>query len=242
MSARSRSRGINGGRSAQRASRTVYEDVRERIVTMALPPSTTIDRLELCSRHGVSQSPVREALQDLEREGLVVAYPQSRTLVTRIDVNRLRNEQFLRIAVECEIVRTLAEGDGGETLAGASALLAEQDALIGNVARIDKFRRLDDAFHRTLFEGAGQLELYEHIRSRSGHMARLRTLDLPSEGKMRAVVDDHRRIVNAITDGDAIAAADAMRLHLSGTIDRLMVLSTQHPDLFDDRRHPLPAA
>lgn len=221
---------VRGG--AGPASHRVYEDLRHQIVVMAVPPDTTLDRGQLAARFGVSQSPVRDALRQLEQDGLVKAFPQSRTVVTRIDLLRVKEEHFLRAAVECEVVRTLA-GLGGEgTLTTARGLLRMQEALVGDVEQIDLFRQLDDAFHEALFEGVGQLGLYRHIRSRSGNLARVRTLDLPSDGKMRAVLDAHIEVLKAIEAGEGDAAADAMRRHLSGTVERLRALHDEHQALF----------
>ncbi|GAB5376754.1 MAG: hypothetical protein AcusKO_32160 [Acuticoccus sp.] len=147
-----------GGRGPARhgggpASHRVYEDLRYRIVALAVPPDTTLDRAQIAARFGVSQSPVRDALRQLEQDGLVKAFPQSRTVVTRIDLARIREEHFLRMAAECEVVRTLARQGGKAALTTARGLLRMQDALVGDVEQIDLFRQLDDAFHECLFEG-----------------------------------------------------------------------------------------
>ena len=91
------------------ASALVYSEIRLRIVSLQLPPETTLSRAELAEQFNVSQSPVREAMQRLEQDGLVASYPQSRTVVTRIDPSQISEEHFLRVAVECEVVRRLAE-------------------------------------------------------------------------------------------------------------------------------------
>lgn len=215
-----------------RASVGVYEDLRRRIVDLTLPPDTTLDRAELGERYGVSQSPVREAIQRLEHDGLLKAYPQSRTVVARIDPSRIAEEHFHRMAVECEVVRQLALHGRAEALIPANGLVRTQEALVGDVTQINLFRELDDAFHKSLFEAIGQPGLYRHIRSRSGQLARARTLDLPSDGKMRAVLQDHIDIVEAIGAADPVRSSDAMRRHLSGTIDRLGQIRSAYPQFF----------
>mgnify|MGYP000356717268 CR=1 FL=1 len=150
--------------------------------------------------------------------------------IRRLDWSLLQS--FLRVAAECEVARTLAGERGGSALTTARGLLRMQEALVGDVAQIDLFRQLDDAFHECLFEGVGQLGLYRHIRSRSGNLARVRTLDLPSDGKMRAVLDAHAEVRKALDAGDSLAAADAMRRHLSGTVERLAAIHDAHQALF----------
>ncbi|WMS40952.1 GntR family transcriptional regulator [Acuticoccus sp. MNP-M23] len=215
-----------------RASAGVYDDVRRRIIMMELPPGTTLDRSELAERYKVSQSPVREAMRRLEQDGLVQAFPQSRTVVTRIDVSRIEEEHFHRVALECEVVLRLAARGGAASLVTPSGLVRTQEALVGDVGQIDLFRQLDDAFHESLFGALDQLGLYRHIRSRAGQLARVRTLDLPSDGKMRAVLNAHLEILAALEAGDGEGARHAMRRHLSGTVERLPALRLEHPAFF----------
>ncbi len=220
------------GGSAGPASARLYADLRARIVRLELAPDTTLDRSELAARYEVSQSPVREAVLRLEQDGLVQSFPQSRTVVTRIDVVRIREEHFLRVAVESEVVRQLAETPDPAVVTKLKGLLRLQEALVGDVEQADLFKQLDEAFHEALFEAVGQTNLHRHIVARSGHLARVRTLDLPKEGKMRAVLDGHQAIVEAIAAGDPAAATLAMRRHLSGTIERLPGLRAERPDFF----------
>ena len=214
------------------ASTRLYADLRQRIVGLELPPDTTLDRSELADHYQVSQSPVREAILRLEQDGLVQSFPQSRTMVTRIDVSRIREEHFLRVAVECEIVRRLAEDSPQATITKIKGLVRLQEALVNDVDQADLFKQLDEAFHEALYEGVGQINLHRHIVARSGHMARVRTLDLPKKGKMRAVLEGHLAIVEAMSAGDGLAAAAAMRKHLSGTIERLPALRAEKPEYF----------
>lgn len=214
------------------ASARIYADLRRRIVALDLPPDTTLDRSELAARYQVSQSPIREAMLRLEQDGLVVSYPQSRTVVTRIERSRIAQEHFHRVAVECEVVRRLAEQPDPEPIVRLRGYLRLQEAIAEDLDQAALFKQLDDAFHEALFEAVGQSGLHSLISSRSSHLARIRTLDLPRKGKMRAVFEGHKQVLDAIEDGDAIAAADAMRRHLSGTIERVPAIVAESPQYF----------
>ncbi|MCB1340411.1 MAG: GntR family transcriptional regulator [Pseudooceanicola sp.] len=212
------------------ASSKVYAELRAQITALRLPPGTRLSRQELSDTFGVSQSPVREALMRLEQAGLVATYRQSRTEVTMIDRTRLRQEHFLRRGLECEVVHQLASkgGDVGKV----AAVLKLQKALVDDIDRIDMFRQLDDSFHRELFAAAGQADLHAFVTEQSGHMARLRALDLPSTGKVEAVIEGHEAVLAAIQAGEAEGAADQMRRHLSGSIERLPQIVERFPDYF----------
>lgn len=212
----------------------VFEDLRRRIVSLELAPDTTLVRTELCQEYGVSQTPVREALQRLEQAGLIKIFPQSRTQVARIEVGRLNETQFLREALESEVVRRLAQEHDARLVERLNGIIDMQAMLIGEPDQTAAFYRLDELFHETMFAAAGQTGLYRMLRDRSGHMARVRHLHLPSEGKTRSVVESHRSIVDAIAEGSAEQAVIRMRDHLEGTISRIQRLRDAYPDYFAD--------
>lgn len=214
------------------ASALVYSEVRSRIVSLQLPPQTTLSRAELAEQFNVSQSPVREAILRLEQDGLVVSYPQSRTEVTKIDVVRIREEHFLRIATECEVVRQLSRLQPPSALAKAKGFIKMQEALVDDVDQAALFRQLDEAFHAALFAGVGQSNLHAHVTARCGNLARVRSLDLPRAVKMMSVLKGHKAAIEAIEAGDGETAAAAMREHLSGTMERLPEIIRENAPLF----------
>ncbi|SFS51871.1 DNA-binding transcriptional regulator, GntR family [Sulfitobacter marinus] len=214
------------------ASTRVYEALRAQIISLAIPPGQRLSRPDLAQQFGVSASPLREAIQQLERDGLVATFRQSRTVVTSIDRGQLQREHFLRTAVECEVVNTLAAMKDKEPLNKVSAIVKMQRVLLEDHDQLDLFRKLDADFHQALFELAGQGTLYQFSSERTIQMTRLRNLDLPSEGKLESVVNLHDNIVETIRSGDRHAATDAMRTHLSGTIARLPDIMTQYSEYF----------
>lgn len=214
------------------ASSQVYEQLRAQIVTLALKPGTRLSRQDLAKAFGVSQSPVREAIQRLERVGLVVTYRQSRTEVTLIDQALLRQQHFLRCGIECEVVHRLSGLTDQSVLLKASGILRMQKVLADDLAQIELFRELDEDFHRELFLAAGQEALHELVVERSSQMARLRAIDMPRVEKLQSIVEGHAAVMDAIVRGDAHCATDAMRAHLSGTISRLPEIIKQAPQYF----------
>lgn len=220
------------GTTVRSAGNAAYEDLRGRILRLELPPDISLNRNELASHYRVSLTPIREALQMLEQDGLVRIRPQSGTVVTRIDQKELQQTQFLREAVETEVVRRLALDAPRETLGRAQAIIDMQSALIGDVAQMEMFSDLDRSFHRTLFEGAGVAGIYNMVARRLGHLARCQRLELPWAGKMESIVDAHRDILSNISKNDPAAAVKAMRRHLTGTISKLEELRERHSEYF----------
>lgn len=214
------------------ASTRVYEEIRENIISINMPPDTTLVRAELAKMFNVSQSPVREAITQLEKDGLVISYPQSRTVVTKIDANRIRDEHFLRTAVECEVVRQLAIKGDPKFITKAKGFMKMQGALVDDIEQVALFKQLDEAFHDALFAGVNQIELSTHVASRCGHLERARSLDLPRVGKMTSVLQDHQAIINAIEEKNVEKSILMMREHLSGTMERLPQIIEENRELF----------
>lgn len=210
----------------------IHQILRERIVSLEWLPRRQISRAEIADEFGVSQMPVREAMLRLEADGLIDVWPQSRTEVTPIDVDKVREVQFLRRALELEVALSVAARRPPADLAAARAIVDEQRALAPDDDGLRRFMALDRDFHRTLFELAGQSALHALLVERSADLDRVRRLHLPMRGKRLAILADHQAIVDAIAAADPPAVAAAVRGHLAGTAATLDELVAAHPDYF----------
>lgn len=218
---------------SRHAAPQVFDHLRSLIIDLTLPPGTLLSRMELARHYDISQTPVRDALMRLAEEGLVDIFPQHATLVSRIDVARAQEAHFLRLAVETEIARTLAAQADLVLIERLRALVARQKRH-AREKDLAGFEAADQEFHRQMYEAAQVPQLYPMIRSRSGHLDRLRRLHLPAPGKAAAVVADHGSILEAIGLGDAAAAEHAVRRHLSGTLANVEDIRRRHADYLLD--------
>lgn len=217
------------------AGRAVYDALRERIVSLDLPPGTALLRSDLARAYGVSLTPLRDALQQLAEEGLVRIFPQSRTLVTPIDVTDVGDAQFLRLALESEVVRRIATGISDADLGRLKSIHALQASIADRPAEIQMFQDLDELFHQALFAAAGHVRAQRLMRSRAGHLERLRRLhlpDAPAETGSNAVITGHGAILDGITAGDPDRAVTALRAHLQRTVDRITEKRAAFPEYF----------
>ena len=210
----------------------VYDDLRRRIVTLELPPDTTLSRADLTEAYEVSQTPIREAMQLLKQEGLLRIYPQSRTVVTRIDVPQIHEAHFLRVALETEVCRRLAIEGHPSVVTRARSIIRLQEAVADEPEQLAMFQELDEVFHQTLFAGIKRSGLHQLVRERSGHLERVRRLHLPEQGKIRSILAGHHAVVAAIAARDETAAVAAIRDHLSKTVAKLEELRQEFPHYF----------
>lgn len=213
----------------RQAAPQVFERLREMIVSLVLPPATPLSRAALAEQFGLSSTPIRDALMRLHEEDLVEVFPQHATVVSRIDVKLAEQAHFLRQALELEIVRTLALAQDAGLVddLNRAITLQQQFAKAGDFA---KFMAADNEFHRQLYAASGKPELWTLVRSRSGHIDRLRRLHLPTPGKAQDIVRHHRMIVKAIEASAPDDAQRHLRKHLSGTLGYLEQIRARYPE------------
>jgi GntR family transcriptional regulator, rspAB operon transcriptional repressor len=224
-------RNFNIDRQAS-ASRQVYEDLRAKILSLKLEPGEALSRPSLADFYGISQTPVRDAFMRLQQDGLVEIFPQSRTMVTRIDVDHARQTQFLRTSIELEVMRALCLNPDKRRLAKAQQILSQQKLALIEQGNLPSFSLLDRRFHKTLFTTVGYPELWELIVRRSGHIDRLRNLNLPDPGKAPDILAGHEEIMEALISSDVAEAERALREHLSGTLNAVEQIRERYPHYF----------
>ena len=213
----------------RQAAPQVFERLREMITSLVLPPGSPLSRAVLAAQFGVSSTPIRDALMRLDEEGLVEVFPQHATVVSRIDVRLAEQAHFLRQALELEIVRLLAGNPDAAFGAELKAAIARQQQF-ARAGDFEKFMAADNDFHARLYAAAGKQDLWALVRSRSGHIDRLRRLHLPTPGKAQDIVRHHKLIARAIAEGKADDAQGHLRIHLSGTLNYLDNIRARYPE------------
>lgn len=209
----------------------VYTAVKSAILGLDFPPGAVIRKTDICNHLGLSRSPVSDALAKLSSEGLVDIVPQSGTRVSRLSMDAIREDSFLREALEVASTRHAARYRSEETLARLSRNIEMQKLLIEDVDKED-FIRTDFEFHNTIMATTRIKRLPATVRSVSQHVDRARLLRIPEPGRLSETVNEHIEIVAAIRSQDVNAAEEAMRRHVRQLLKRLEPLEAARPDLF----------
>jgi DNA-binding GntR family transcriptional regulator len=208
------SQGRTLGRSATAAAR-VHERLREDILSLALPPGSSLSENDLARSFGVSRTPVREALLRLSDENLVEIVPKSGTTVSRIPYAKLGEAIVIRRALEEVAVRKAAERASKSQITGLHAIIERQrEAELANDA--EAFHNADEALHAAIAEAAGYPGIWVLVRQVKFHVDRFRRLTLPQVGRIARVIEEHEAVVDAIARHDGEAALRAMDHHLDG--------------------------
>jgi GntR family transcriptional regulator, rspAB operon transcriptional repressor len=153
--------------------------------------------------------------------------------VSRIDVRLAQQAHFLRQALELEIVKALAleHVDALTDELNGTIALQQKFARAGD---FEKFMAADNDFHAQLYAATGNRALWDLVRSRSGHIDRLRRLHLPSPGKAQDIVRHHKLIVAAISANRPDEAQRHLRQHLSGTLGYLAEIRARFPEYLSE--------
>jgi DNA-binding GntR family transcriptional regulator len=182
--------------------------MREAVLSGAFAPGSQMNEADLAARFGVSRGPVREALQRLIQEGLLVAQPHRGVFVAELTEADLADVFFVRDAVEGAALRRVMAAADRELV--ERHLMAEVDRMKVAVADADwaSAAQADFAFHRTLIEAAGSprlSRLYDTIQAETKLCLHLLMAGYRSSAGM---VEEHRRLARLVgsgTPGDALA-------------------------------------
>lgn len=200
----------NGGKDkAPDASLTerAYRALEELIVTLQLPPGSVVSEAALSQRTGIGRTPIREALQRLAREGLVLVFPRKAILVTETDPRK----QLLVLEVRRELERLLARASAEraspeerkqfEVIAeGMEEASRQQDDIA--------FMRLDRELNALLATAAHNEYAARSIRLLNGHSRRFWYLHYKQAADLPKMARLHADEARAIARGDAKRAAE----------------------------------
>jgi DNA-binding GntR family transcriptional regulator len=200
--------------SDQSKAERVYKDLRRRIRELELLPGSRLRKNEIAIEYGVSRAPISEAIARLADEGLIDVFPQSGSFVSPIRLEDVRESLLIRTGLEVEAVRRVAQSAGEAMLRRLDENLDAQDAAVDNddMVRLDD---LDEAFHAIIFEALQSSRAKRLLDEMRALLDRPRFHALPEDGRPKATVAEHRRIVDAIRAGDPELAGAAMRVHLN---------------------------
>lgn len=209
----------------------LYHHLHEAIVRGELRPGQALSESEIGKKYSVSRQPVREAFIKLAEERLVTILPQRGTFVVKISVADVLDARFVREVIEVAVVQEAAMRAPPEKIKVLRDIIAAQASVPHG--HNEQFLELDEAFHRELAYSVGRAHAWRVIESIKAQMDRVRYLSLDDATPITHLIEQHRRIVDAIEAGDPTAAAAALRTHLREIITSLPDIAEKNPDVFE---------
>lgn len=201
--------------TSRRQYRTMTEMVaatlREAIIGGALGSGEMIRQDQLAAAFGVSRMPVREALRQLEAEGLVEFLPHRGAVVAELKPDEILEMCEIRSLLECHALKKAVPKLSEDVLRRAECVLDELDEE-NDVAR---WGEMNQRFHMTLYDNLRGTRLYDLVAAQYQHLdryIRVTLTQLDYAGKSQA---EHRMLVAACRAGDPDRAAEVLRGHLA---------------------------
>lgn len=191
------------------------EALRERILRGDYPEGEPLRQDALAEELGVSRIPVREALRQLEAEGLVTFSPHRGAVVSVLSLDEIDELFELRAEIESDLVRRAVPAMTAEQLERANEVLDEFEEAL-DAGEAGRWGPLNWRFHGALYAPANRnftMSVLQKLHQQSDRYFRMELL--LAQGGARAN-EEHRAIAACVAAGDANGAASKMREHILG--------------------------
>lgn len=205
---------MSESQSPVRRSEQLGDEIEERIATGQYRPGMRLDEQEIAATFGVSRTPVREALIQLEAAGLVEIRPRRGAIVTEISGARV-----------CEMFEVMAELESMCGRLAARRVTEEEQHLLMEAHRAcevardnqdpDAYYKLNEVFHRRIYESSHNTFLADQAIALHRRLRPYRRLQLRVRNRMHSSYSEHQAVVDAILSGNSELAAECLRGHVS---------------------------
>ena len=201
----------------------VRDILREEIVSGVIPPKTQLSILGIARRFEVSQMPVREALQWLQGEGLVIGTPHKGAHVISVDTQFIKNVFELRGAVEALLAQTSLAHISDSDIRRLESINEAFSKRI-RISDVNDILSVDKDFHLTIYsysENLIAIEIYQKYRNL---IVTLRRRYGFTKRRMDEMIEQHARIIEALRSKDERLLEHLIKEHRKGAMIDLLDL------------------
>src|SRR5882757_7886057 len=192
------------------------------------PGEIRLDERRLASDLGISRTPVREAMAQLEREGFVRSVPRRGIYVVRKTKDEVVQMITAWAALESMAARLITQSASDADIAGLRRMFAtfEDDKLH---AKLDEYSEVNIAFHQKIIELSGNQVLIQLAANLFTHMRMIRGRTIGEDDRVERSIRDHMNIIQALEARDTERAEDLVRQHALGLAEHVK----KHVDYLD---------
>lgn len=228
-------RQLAGSSARERA----YRLLRDRLITLDLPPGSAIDLQALMREYRLSKTPVMEAIQRLAQEDLLAIHPRRGTVVTQPTLSQAKHITEVRDIFEGRAARLAAQRATDRDLAEMEALLSRQLAE-REEADYARFLRNDYQLHMRVAEASGNPLLIRALDHLLALNVRLWFVFFQIQGPQTRYLFSHEPIFRAIKQHDPDAAEQAAIDHVRESLESLLGMFQLDPSAVrpDQPAHP----
>jgi len=191
----------------------VLEAIREAIIGGTLKPRERLMEIQLAEELGVSRTPIREALRELELEGFIVMVPRKGAFVADMTFKDIADIFEIRVALEGLAAGLAAERITDEEMEDMERHLVEKADAIAR-GDMERLVEVDTRFHESIYKASRNDRLKGIINNLREQIQRFRATSLAYPGRMKQSLEEHRSIVEAIHARDVALARQLTQEHI----------------------------
>ncbi|SIN76279.1 GntR family transcriptional regulator [Vannielia litorea] len=211
------------------SSSSIYEQIRHDILSGALAANARLKVSELAKVHNTSTNPVREALQQLRGEGLVLFTPNQGARVRPIDMEFVRDVAEVGYQLEPYLLKLFVETASDEDVAELERIQDEIEAL--NFKDKPRHTDLNNAFHEKMYERHYNRVAFGVWKQHREIMGSISTRIPIAIGRQEAILKEHRALIEAIRAQDVDRATKVLSQHIGDAgrhlVDQLRIERTR---------------
>jgi len=204
----------------------VFKAIENAILNGEYKEGDSLNELKISQELGVSRTPVREALMQLELEGLVNTIPNKGALVVGVSDKDIKDIYEIRILIEGLAARLCAENITEEEIKALDKIIDLQEFYLMK-QDTDQIWRLDSDFHNILYDASRSRPLRYMLTSFHNYIKRARDISMHAEGRAEKAVREHRAILEAIRLRDPGLAEKRTAEHIINAEKNLLLIIKQ---------------
>ena len=201
----------------------VFQRIREDILKGVYKEHEELREVTIGEELGVSRTPVREALRQLELEGLVSIIPNKGAYVTGITMKDVRDIYKIRSQLEGLCARWATQNITEEQIENLEEIILLSDFHLHKKGegQTEQVSEMDGKFHKIMYE-ASQSRILEHLlKDFHKYVQMARTMSIEAPNRAEKSIEEHREILNAIKAKDAVRAEMLANQHILNVMDNL---------------------
>ena len=198
----------------------VFDKIRSDILKGRYQKGDELVECTIGKELGVSRTPVREAIRQLELEGLVQLIPNKGAFVTGISASDVRDIYLIRSRLEGLAARMAAEHISSEQLAEMEETIVLSDYHVKK-EHFEQVCEMDGKFHKLLYAASGSRILEHTLTDFHQYVQRVRMASITNRIRMHKSNSEHEKILEAIRNKDGDQAEKVAAEHISNTVENL---------------------
>ena len=203
----------------------VYRRLRDDILIGRYKSGTALTEAQISQEMGVSRTPVREAISQLTLDGLVCSTPNKSIIVQGFDENDISDLYDVRRTMEVMAAIRAAEKMTENQINELQSVFDRETSETRAAGSVNELQDLDNSFHEMIFLGSGSKIFRNILTSINIYTRHARLVSLATPGRSLKVIDEHKRILEAIRKRDSQGAGQAMREHIDHAAANFMTVS-----------------